>query len=99
MKLIRREKRGLLTFFLLSVLLVRLSGFPRFRVFSALGILVAFEHVGFNLISLLGAYGTDPGQIPEGLSKPLFGLFMSYMFGLPVVLLIGFLGSSLGSRR
>ena len=89
----------ILVFFGLSVLLTRVSGFKRFQAMSALAILVAVEHIGFRLVLILQDYRANPAEYAQGLSGPLFGLFMSYIIGLPVILLIGFLGTSLGLRR
>ncbi len=88
-----------LIFFLVAVLLTRLSGFRRFQTLSAVGLLVAVEHLGFNLATILMTARSDPSQYPEGLGGPLFGLFMSYMVGLPMVLLIAFFGTALGGRK
>ena len=87
------------SFFILSVLLARLAGFQRFRTISALALLVALEHLGFNLMGILSGYRANPSEYPEGLSGPLFGLTVSYMMGLPFILLIGFLGHALGQRK
>lgn len=86
-------------FFLLALLLTRFSDFRRFRALSGVGLLVAFEHIGFNLVTILSSYRANPADYPEGLAGPLYGLFMSYMIGLPIILLIAFLGTALGSRK
>jgi hypothetical protein len=86
-------------FFLLALLLTRFSDFRRFRALSAVGLLVAVEHIGFNLVTILSSFRANPADYPDGLSGPLFGLFMSYMIGLPIILLIAFLGTALGSRK
>jgi hypothetical protein len=86
-------------FFLLALLLTRVSGFRRFRALSAVGLLVAVEHIGFNLVMILSSFRSNPADYPQGLSGPLFGLFMSYMIGLPIILLIAFFGTALGSRK
>jgi len=86
----------MLSYFLLALLLARVAGFTRFRAISAVALLVAVEHLGFNLVSLFSSYRSNPADYPEGLAGPLFGLFMSYMIALPVVLLVALVGHLLG---
>lgn len=88
----------ILVFFGLALLLTRWTGFRRFRALSAVGLLVAVEHIGFRLILVLQDYRANPAEYAEGLTGPIFGLMMSYIIGLPVVLLIAFLGTSLGAQ-
>lgn len=83
----------------IALILTRFFSFRRFQSLSAVALLLAIEHFGFRVFLLLSDYRDNPAAFSEGLSGPLFGLAMSYMIGLPLILLVAFLGTALGHRR
>jgi hypothetical protein len=87
-----------LVFFAFALLLGRGSSLRRFQALSAVSLLVALEHLGFRLVLILQDFKANPGEYAQGLGGPLFGLLMSYIMGLPVVLLIALAGHTLGRK-
>jgi hypothetical protein len=87
------------TVFGLALLLASRSGLVRFRALSAVALATLVEHVGFNLYQLSVELRANPQElVPGGAVPGLLPLLFSFMFNLPVILIIAFAGYELGRR-
>lgn len=87
------------TVFALALLLAWRSGLLRFQVLSAVALATLVEHVGFNLYQLSVELRANPQElVPGGAVPGLLPLLFSFMFNLPVILIIAFAGFELGRR-